>query len=902
MWWRCGLAEKPCGAGRGGDFGIALSFTLGNLEEEILGELRNASPREVYARRIAANDRRALGPQLDNGREIAEERTAIHDALMAHWAESEHRAWGYDRPFAVAAHGGTGRREMTPCSDADFALLFDDSLDDNAFLKHLQVQMAETGTFAGRCGFSCQALPFNLEDVQSLDHKQLNSFLDLRPVYDPGGLCARFRERLRATYDPFLHFLYVHSMWRNQCGEEGADCERLQLFDIKMDGLRSFLAGVWVLAGTSFASCREIYQRLGDSRDLEAYYFLLRIRAFVHLQRGTRQPSTGLGRHPEDALTFEDFTSFGRMAGPEVGEREEFEFANKVRARLLSARRRVTRFSRGVISHELRGGRPVSPGSPVVYGWAGLRRGELSAEAPVRERSRAALELLVTAQRYELSIDPAELDGIFHEAGDWLVQTPQVAELFYEPNGSLADSLAFLAQLDGVEERLFPGHAKFEVSLDERVRKERATLRGALVRRKIRYLESFVREGRRTLSQELSKNRGVPLGESDPVPVVAATLDSDHLAAIKLALKTKRLPLTGDDAEKRDDESLTLDERYSSGFSGIPLRDYYRGSLVGCGFPEETVKITEFLVEHRKAFKRAAMAGPRDAQAVLEFAELCGSEALLKTLYVFTCADRSEWESEREDPVMWFNIRELYAKTLSHFQPRLDPEEALRLAGYSQEEMKVLRDFNRSLLVGGYGQYGLQLGEHLARLALDRDKPGPKARLVRKGALTILAVAAQDYPGLAASISGALWQAGVPLRQAHLFSSETHRVALDFFHLAPGEDGPLPPGLVKTVEEAIQRRAHIGDGVRAGLPRVGDGLTITPWRASFRMSAETAGDVGGLIYALTYHIFRDLGGNVHGLTAQSRKGRAIVDVYFESRSGMDLEEARREARRWKGAS
>lgn len=875
-----------------------MPIAIANLEEEIVRELEDISPVEVFTRRIAANNRRVLGPELENGRDIAEERTAIYCALMAHWAAREHRAWGYDRPFAVVALGGTGRGEMTPCSDTDFALLFDDSLEENPFLRHLQGQLAETGTFAQGQGFSCQPLPFNLQDIPALDHKQLNSFLDMRPVYDPSGLSALFRTRLRATYDPFLHFLYVHRMWKAQCEKDGADCESLQRFDVKMDGLRSFLAGVWVLAGKTFVPCRNIYELLGDSRDLEAYHFLLRIRSFIHLLRGTNEPSLGMGRHAEDILAFEDFTSFGRMLGPEAGERERFDYANRVRARLLSARRRVMRFSRGVISHELRGGRTVSPGSPIVYGWAGLRRSEPAPRGSVRDRSHAALELLVAAQRYDLPIDPAELDGVFHEAGDWLVQTPDVAELFYEPNGSLADSFAFLAQLDGAEDRLFPGHAKFEVSLDERVRKERSTLRGALVRRKIHYLESFLREGRQTLSRELSSTRGVLLGESDPVPVVAATLDGDQVAAIKLALKTKRLPLTGDDADRKADETLSLDERFSSGFSGIPLRDYYRESLSGCGFPEEMVRITEFLVENRKAFKTAAQAGPRDQQAVQEFAELCGSEGLLKTLYVFTCADRSEWESEREDPVLWFNIRELYAKTLSHFQPRLDPEEALRSAGYSHEELLVLRDFNRSLLVGGYGQYGLQLGEHLARLALDPDRPGPKARLVRKGVSIILAVAARDYPGLAASISGALWHAGVSLRQAHLFSSETYRVALDFFHLAPSEDHPLPDGLLRTVEEAIACRAHIGDEVRAELPTVGDSVTLSPWRSTFRLSAETRGDVGGLIYALTYHVFRDLRGNVHGLSAQIRRGKAAVEVYFQSRNGMDLGEAIEEVRNW----
>jgi len=62
------------------------------------------------------------------------------------------------------------------------------------------------------------------------------------------------------------------------------------------------------------------------------------------------------------------------------------------------------------------------------------------------------------------------------------------------------------------------------------------------------------------------------------------------------------------------------------------------------------------------------------------------------------------------------------------------------------------------------------LGAHLVRLAGGSDAVGPKAAIIRDGTSTMLAVATRDYRGLAASISGALWQSQVELRQAHLFS------------------------------------------------------------------------------------------------------------------------------------
>jgi hypothetical protein len=98
------------------------------------------------------------------------------------------------------ALGGTGREEVTPCTDLDFAFLFDDALEGNAFLLELQRQMLHTSRFQEWHGFSCIALPFGVDDMPSLVGKQLNSFLDMRPVFDPSGWADRFRERMRFDF------------------------------------------------------------------------------------------------------------------------------------------------------------------------------------------------------------------------------------------------------------------------------------------------------------------------------------------------------------------------------------------------------------------------------------------------------------------------------------------------------------------------------------------------------------------------------------------------------------------------------------------------------------------------------------------------------------------------------
>jgi len=860
-------------------------------EEQLVREaIGKADPLPTFRRLITENDRVIRGRELGNGREIAAARTAIYTELIRRWAAEQQSAFGYDRPFGVVALGGTGRGEMTPCSDNDFAFLFDDAVEGNPFLVELQQQTLNSDRFESRYGFACQALPFSLDDVPGLSGKQLNSFIDMRPVYDPHGLAPLFRERIRATFDPFDHFLHVRGFWKDQWEKAAGEYDHIERFDIKNDGLRVFLAGIWTLAGQGFLHSHQVYQEFVEPRDLEAYYYLLRIRAFTHSRRPASRASSQGGNHSEDVLTFDDFTSFGEMLGAETGERERYEFANEARARLLSARRRVANFAKRVIERELKNGHAVGPGSPMVYGVGGLGYKTPPPCRDDRERSRAALSLLLASQRYGVPVDPSELQTTFRNAGDWLARVPEVSALFYEREGSLADSFAFLAQIDGAEERLFPGHARFESGLDGRVMTERQVLPGTSEREKLRTLEDYVRAGRALLADSVSPTRLTSLAQGVAVEVEAALLDADHLAAVKLALKTKRLPMTVDDLFVREDSTRPLYERFSTGLSGIPLTDYYEPYCAECDFPREAARIVEFLVSNRRAFKERAEAGINDEQHVEEFARLCQDEHLLRSLFVFTCADRAQWEGPAAEPVRWFNSRELYTKAMRLFKPYADPAQALKAAGFSAEELQILRDFGADFFGGVYRQYANRFGEHLGRLVAE-PSVGPKVAILREGVTTMVAVAARDYRGLAAVISGALWQHQVDLRQAHLFSAMRHGLALDFFHLGP-RDKPLPQGLAKSVEDAIQRRLHIGDTDEANLPRAVGEFSLREWRPGrYCLRFESSQDHGGLIYALSYKVFRRLHGNIFGLTAGTGRGNAYISVYLSLPDDLSLQQA-----------
>ncbi len=860
-------------------------------EARAQNEIRQAGPLVAFQRLIAENDALIRSAELGNGRAIAVARTAIYTGLVGEWAAEQRRVQSYDKPFAVVALGGTGRAEMSPCSDNDFAFLFDDAVEGNSFLYELQRQVLHSDEFERQNGFACQALPFNLDDVAELSGKQLNSFLDMRAVYDPTGLTEVFRERIRATFDPFEHFLHVRGFWKDQWEKAASESERLDRFDIKNDGLRVFLAGIWTIAGRRFVHSHEACQSLDDPRDLQAYEFLMRIRAYAHLRRrGPRQPSAG-GNHPEDVLGFDDFLSFGELLGPEAGERTRLEFANDVRARVLSARRRVALFAKGVIARELKDGRAVSPGSPIVYGVGGLYHTTSRQCQTPEEKSRAALSLLLASQHYGVPIDPSELQTTFRHAGDWLARVPELSALFYEPRGSLADSFAFLSQLDGVEDRLFPGYAEFEGSLDQRVLTERKFPRSALERQKLQALDRYVREGQARLATAVSAPPLADAAQGGLAAVEAAALDADHLAAVKLALKTKRLPLTGDDVAARSDQARPLPERYSSGFSEIPLAEYYAPFASQCDFSAETLRLVEFLVANRRAFKARSETGLNDAGQIDEFARLCQDEPRLRSLFVFTCADRAEWESELTDPVRWFNTRELYVKTLRRFRPAADPTHVLATAGYSPDQLNILRDFGEDFFGGIYRPYAIRFGAHLVRLAEQPDQCGPKAAILRDGTSTILGIAAEDYRGLAATISGALWHQKIDLRQAHLFSATHHRLALDFFHFAPRER-PMTLDLTRLVEDAIRQRRFIADADEAGLPRIAGNVSIQEWRNGLHcLRFETAEDASGLVYVLTYKMFRHLRADIFGLRAHAAGGRAYVSVYHRLPPELTLAQA-----------
>jgi hypothetical protein len=870
-------------------------------EAHVLEVLRQEGPLQGYRRLMAENDAMIRTPVLDNGRAIAQARTAAYLVIIAEWARRQQQVLGYDRPFAVVATGGTGRGEVTPCSDRDVMLLFEGrvqgEIQHDAFFKELKRQTSHTGEFEKEHGFKLDLTPCGLDDAPEVSGKELSACLDMAPVYDPGDLEPRFRERLRDSCDVFEHFLHIRANWRDQWAVAGGEAERMDRFDIKNDGLRVFLGGAWILALECFRHNRDVREEIAaeDPGVLVAYDFLLRVRCWQHLRHTPGGQGDHLGNHKEDVMRFEDFLTLGDMLGVDANERARFEFANDVRARILSARRRLSAFSQGVIERELRVGRRTAPGSAVVFGQGGLSHDPLPPDSSPQMRSDAAMSLLLEAQHYELPVDPAEMHGTFRGAREWLTLVPSFARLFTEERGSLAATFEFLSRVDGAMERLFPGYSAFESSLDERVMEGRKWTRGVMEREKMQDLESLLKEGaaKVRLGGQMASE-----GRLDP-GLEAVRLESAHIAAVKLALKTKRLPVTPADIAARENPDLPWYERFASGLSGVPMEDYFSGWEDSHGFSATTLEVTRFLIAHRRAFKERARLGSNPPEVVDEFVKLCGTPEKLRALFVFTHADRMRWEPPGEDPVRWFNSLELYDKCLRAFRQDADPaHRILGTQGHEADDLEILRDFGPDFFGGIYGRHAVKFSSHLLRLSGGAPSVRPKAELIQEGPSDILAVAARDWRGLAACISGELWQLGIPLRQAHLFSASQHGLALDFFHVQL--DGTrLPRELTAAVEAAVIERRHLDDREESSLTPLSGTLTLTQTRpGEYRLRFESLHDVPGQVYALCWRAWRHLEANIHGLISHGTRAGSYIALDLTLPSHLSTTQARQRIAAW----
>src|SRR5262249_18263824 len=127
----------------------------------------------------------------------------------------------------------------------------------------------------------------------------------------------------------------------------------------------------------------------------------------------------------------------------------------------------------------------------------------------------------------------------------------------------------------------------------------------------------------------------------------------------------------------------------------------------------------------------------------------------------------------------------------------------------------------------------------------------------------------------------------------HFFSAMNYHLALDFFHLAPGERS-IPADLARIVERAVRNQLHIAAADEAGLPRIGSAVVLQPARPGhFRSRCQADRDTGGLIYALCWKLFHHLRADIHALNASATRDGTFITIYHSLPESMSLEEAHR---------
>ena len=100
------------------------------------------------------------------------------------------------------------------------------------------------------------------------------------------------------------------------------------------------------------------------------------------------------------------------------------------------------------------------------------------------------------------------------------------------------------------------------------------------------------------------------------------------------------------------------------------------------------------------------------------------------------------------------------------------------------------------------------------------------------------------------------------------------------------------PTSTRALLEAIRQQRYIGEADAASLPRLAGSVALGQWRPGlYCLRFETAEAADGLIYALTYRVFRHLEGNIFGLTAHTARGKAYVSVYHNLPAHLSLEQA-----------
>lgn len=819
-------------------------------EEQVSAGIAKYGPQKTLEAHLLINNSKILTSA--DAWEIVQERTTIMDALIKHQLRSTaQKVIGYDPVekgefpfrFGFFAVGGYGRGELSPNSDVDVRLVIDSPSPKGNPLASEYAHDA-TYTFPDKYGLLIDTQVHNLSDIQGFMPRDLNAFLDMRLLYGEGDLLPDIRAALRQQGN--LSGLFLHN-WRlleELKAKHPQSFEEVQEFNIKygIGGLRHYHAALWLEAAKSFKGSKELstHKNLGESTR-NSVGMLLKTRAWLNLERilaGTpdieKRAGTLLrGSHSNkaDTLKFSDFQELGPSA----------------REKLLAARREICRFAESQMKASLWKGHPLTPDLLLTYEGLHIRPKSIrKAGKNPTEKTHAFFDLVRTAQMNGLTINNAVQPHFYAGAHQWIRPDPLFGRLFYD-SGLRSKSLRYLANRY-VLQKILPGFASLEASMHSHEHRAHYLTRAGFALQKIETRERLT-------------------GEQSPAPQINqeyTLLSPDDAAAVDLALLIKHIPKSS----------------ASRGVTHHTLSEYLE-LMKDLSFSTETLETAHFLVEAHPLVSYEALSRSLNTPLrVNELAAIAQSPQRLRSLYIFAHSDYGLIDGK--DFPLWNDLRELYQKTMNVLEGK--PEEAAyEVNRFDQLGRDLLEDLGPDFRSGRYRDTVNFWISALSKV----QKSGNSIVQPFSHQDNMIGVACQDYRGLLAVITGALYKSGADVTQVHAYSLSQHHLALDMFEYASREKPKVD--ITQRIKSAIDSKNMINEDPSHILSMAQRTVSIhyhpesfSPEAHHYTLEYRAAQNVPGTMYALTRILYERGQASIYGVNAYAYPGRPVSNYVFFS--------------------
>jgi [protein-PII] uridylyltransferase len=794
------------------------------------------------------------------GRAALERHAARVDALLQ---QLYHDAGGAERPVAIIALGGYGRRHLCLHSDIDLLVLFGGRIGpaDERFLRGFLHPLWDIGVVVGH---QVRELD-EFAELEADNPEFLLALLDARLVAGVGALFDRLREMFHTAS---THAYILRSLL--QLIEERHARFNATLYQLEPDvkeapgALRDLAAARTIAALTD-----PLLLRRGPAdpgRFEEAEEFLLRVRSILHLESGRNHNVLGhdLQERTADVLGY---------PGAEPHQRVErlmsdyFRHARTVSRSLEWARRTApvpVGPNLGLSRDGIRFLDPVQA-ARTPASWVGAFQAAIEADTEVTDEALSCIQQHADRYRAEhFTPEPRDRAALLR---------------LLRPRGGLYARLSQMHDC-GLLGRLFP---EFD----------------AIAWRVVRdfYHKYTVDEHTLLTIRNLERLATGHDPSRERFKAVAASLASPELLVLALLLH--------DVGKWRDEEHAPESVRMAE------------EALERLQIAREARETVLFLIRHHLQMSLVAFRRDTDDPLIVrEFAQLLGTEERLKMLCLLTLADIEAVSPETLTPWKEELVWRLYVDTYNHLTQRYGDELIDRnqaglvelLAGRPDDlpEAEITR------FLEGLPQRYLQLFPREAiyrhvRLARDIRPAEVHLSLEPTDSVWTLAVVTLDKPFLFSNICGVLSSFGMNILRGQALTNPNGLV-LDVFQFSDEErflalNADAHAQVLHVLQDVVSGRVDVTSLLRGREQGVLQARAPSRVAPIVRTDNEASGRytildiVAGNAIGLLYRISRVI--SQHGcdvdLVLISTEGERAIDVFHITRAGAKLTEAEQRA-------